>query len=438
MDAWIVLLMFLITYIFILFFERIPRTTAALAGAITIMIYGMVRLSVKEHDAIHFIRFDILILLMSMMIIVNVLLDTGFFGYIALKLVQISKGNVGHLVLFLGFGTAFLSMVVDNVTTIILFIPITIEIAKKLEINPVPFLMAEAILANIGGVATMVGDPPNIIIASYSGLSFNDFFIHLFPVVLIVGFAATFIIRYAYRDWICDGVSCYERIAELDPRDEITDRVMMNRTLMILAAVFAFFIFHDHLGVTPAFVALAGASITLLVNYYDPEKVLKHVEWSSLLFFASLFVIVGVMEVVGIFMEVANLIRDLAGHDELRAALLILWITGLLTSFVDRISTTVAMAPVIIQLGTDIMTEGGAIEPGLNMIPLWWALAMGVGFGGNSTPIGSAAGIVTVGLSSKFGVDISLWEWFRIGFPTALFSLMVATLLFIGFWGFLS
>jgi Na+/H+ antiporter NhaD/arsenite permease-like protein len=284
----------------------------------------------------------------------------------------------------------------------------------------------------------MVGDPPNIIIASYATFSFNEFLIHLFPVTVVVGVVATLFIRHTYKDWMLNCGSCFDKIADLNPADEIIDPEMMNKTLMILACVFILFVFHDHFGVTPAFVALTGAGATLLVNYYDPEKVLKHVEWSSLLFFASLFVMVGVMEVAGIFGEIAEQIKHFAGHDELRAALLILWITGLLTSFVDRISTTVAMAPVIVQLGADVVTEAGVIEPGLNIIPLWWALAMGVGFGGNSTPIGSAAGIVTVGLSSKFGYDISLKDWFKIGFPTAMFSLVMATVLIIAFWGFFS
>lgn len=428
-DGWVVLAMFLITYIFILFFENIQRTTAALSGAIVVMIYGMYRGKVTEHDAVLFIRFDILILLMSMMIIVNVLLETGFFGYVALKLVQISKGNVSKLIMLLGLGTAFLSMIVDNVTTIILFIPITIEISKKLEVNPIPFLMAEAILSNIGGVATMVGDPPNIIIASYANFSFNDFLTHLFPVVIVIGALATLFIRHTYKDWMSCTGDCYERIVNLRPEDEITDPVIMNKTLVILAGVFILFVFHDHFDITPAFVALIGAGATLLVNYYDPEKVLKHVEWSSLLFFASLFVIVGVMESVGVFKEIADQILNTAGSDELKASLLILWITGLLTSFVDRISTTVAMAPVILQLG---------IIGDMNVVPLWWALAMGVGFGGNSTPIGSAAGIVTIGLASKFGYDISLKDWFKIGFPTAMFSLAIATMIFVSFWGFYS
>lgn len=422
--------MFLVTYIFILFFEKIQRTTAALSGAIVTMIYGMWRLDIHENDAIHFIRFDILILLMSMMIIVNVLLETGFFGYTAMKFVHVSQGDISQLIIILGLGTAFLSMVVDNVTTIILFIPITIEIAKKLEVNPVPLLMAEAILSNIGGVGTMVGDPPNIIIASYAKFGFNDFLIHLFPVVIVIAVLTTFLIKYTYRDWMCDTHSCYDKIMDMVPEDEITDPVMMKRTLLILVGVFIGFIFHDYLEVTPAFIALTGAGATLLVNYYDPEKVLKHVEWSSLLFFASLFVMVGVMEVAGVFQEIAKEILEIAHGNELKAALLILWTTGLLTSFVDRISMTVAMAPVILYLGT-----ATAVNPDpIDTVPLWWALAMGVGFGGNSTPIGSAAGIVTVGLSSKFGVDISLKEWVRIGFPTAMMSLVIASVVLIGLW----
>ncbi len=428
-DGWIVLIMFLTTYVFILFFEKVQRTTAALSGAIVVMMYGMYRGFLDENDSIEFIRFDIIVLLMSMMIIVNVLLETGFFGYVALKLVQISKGNVGSLILLLGIGTAFLSMIIDNVTTIILFIPITIEISKKLKVNPIPFLMAEAILSNVGGVATMVGDPPNIIIASYSNFSFNDFLIHLFPVVIIIGFITTFFIRYMYKDWICESGTCYDEISGLVPEDEITDPIIMKKTLIILAGVFTLFIFHGLIGVTPAFVALTGAGATLLVNYYDPEKVLKNVEWSSLVFFASLFVLVGALEKAGVFFEIAEQILNWAGENEMKAALLILWTTGLITSFVDRISCTVAMAPVIIHIG-------GVSD--MNIVPLWWALAMGVGFGGNSTPIGSGAGIVTIGLASKFGCTITLKEWFKIGFPTAMISLVICTIILVVLWGLYS
>lgn len=428
-DGWIIFTIFIITYLFILFFERIQRTTAALCGAIIVMMFAMYRGIVHEEDAIVFIKFDIIVLLMSMMIIVNVLLETGFFGYVALKLAKMSKGNVGHLLLLLGLGTAFLSMIVDNVTTIILFIPITVEISKKLELNPIPFLISQAIMSNVGGVATMVGDPPNIIIASFAGFTFNDFLFHLFPVVILIGFIVVFLIRYTYKDWICSSGNCLDKFIDVIPEAEITDRVTMNKTLVILLFVFSFFVVHDSVGVSPAFVALTGAGATLLVNYYDPEKVLKHVEWSSLLFYSSLFIIVGVMEVEGIFLEFADNLISFAGEDELRATLLILWATGLLTSVVDRISTTVAMAPVIIHIG--------AVST-LSVEPLWWALAMGVGFGGNATPIGSAAGIVTVGLANKYNIDISLKEWVRVGIPAAMISLLLCTFVLIVFWGFYS
>lgn len=426
-DAWIVLIIFFVTYIFILFFEKVQRTTAALSGAIVAMSYGMYRGFLSEGDSIGFIKFDIIILLMSMMIIVNVLMETGFFGYVALKLTQISHGNIGYLIILLGVGTAFLSMVVDNVTTIILFIPITIEISKKLDVSPVPFLLTEAILSNIGGVATMVGDPPNIIIASYGAFSFNDFLFHLLPPVLVIGVLVILYIRFLYKNWMCQSSSCFEDIQNLDPDDEITDPITMKKTLVILVCVFTLFIFHEHLEVSPAFIALAGACATLLVNYYDPEKVLKNVEWSALVFYASLFVLVGVLDNQGVFREVASGIIYYSNEDELVASLMILWIAGGITSCVDRISVTVGMAPVILHIG-----ETG----GMYTTPLFWALALGVGFGGNATPIGSATGIVTVGLASKFGCDISMKEWMKIGVPSVLISLVISTIFIVALWGF--
>lgn len=427
-DEWVILIIFLTTYILI-FSEKISRTTAALTGAMVSMGYGIHRGFIVESDALLFIKFDVIILLMSMMIMVNILLDTGFFGYVAVKLTQMSNGNVGHLIIFLGLGTAFLSMIVDNVTTIILLIPVTIEISKKLEMNPVPFLLSEAILSNVGGVGTMIGDPPNIIIASYSELTFNDFLFHLLPPVLVSGFLIVLLIRFLYKDWICQGNNCMGTLLTLDPDREITDPITMRNTLMILTVVFSLFVFHDFLGVSPAFIAISGAGATLLVNYYDPEKVLKNVEWSVLIFFASLFILVGAMDAVGFMEDLANWTLDIAGENELIAVVIILWMTAVITAFMDNIPFTAAIAPVIVYIG-DIGE--------MNIEPLWWAVALGVGFGGNATPIGSSAGLITVGISSKFGYDITMKEWLKIGLPSSIISLSIATVFIVLFWDFYS
>lgn len=427
-DEWVILIIFLATYVLI-FSEKISRTTAALTGAMIAMGYGIHRGFIVEADALEFIKFDVIILLMSMMIMVNILLETGFFGYIAVKLTQVSNGNIGHLIIFLGLGTAFLSMIVDNVTTIILLIPITIEISRKLEMNPVPFLLSEAILSNVGGVATMIGDPPNIIIASYSGMTFNQFLIHLLPPVLVSGFLIVLLIRVLYKDWICEGNSCSGAHEMLDPDQEITDPITMRNTLMILTVVFSLFVFHDLLGVSPAFIAISGAGATLLVNYYDPEKVLQNVEWSVLIFFASLFILVGAMDAVGLMKDLAIWTIDVAGEDEMIAVIVIMWMTAAITAFMDNIPFTAAIAPVIVYIG-DVGD--------MNIGPLWWAVALGVGFGGNATPIGSSAGLITVGISSKFGYDITMKEWLKIGLPSAFISLFVATVFIVLFWSFYS
>jgi len=426
-NAIVVLIIFIVTYIFI-FSEKVPRTTAAFAGALIVMAYGINRGFLTEKESVDFIKFDVIFLLMSMMIMVNILLETGFFGYVALKLAKFSKGNVGLLLILLGIGTAFLSMAVDNVTTIIILIPVTIEIAKKIEVNPVPLLLAEAVLSNMGGVATMVGDPPNIIIASYSGFSFDEFIYHLLPPVLIAGFITTLFVRRLYLHMSGESKKRYDCVKDLDPESEIEDPVTMKKTLIILTAVFILFMFHGPLQVSPSFVALAGAAATLLVNYYDPERVLKNVEWSVLLFFASLFILVGALDAVGILKDFAEWTVDVSGDNEMVTVIMVLWLTALLTSFVDNIPLTTAMAPVILHMG----------DMGLNTAPMWWALALGVGFGGNATPIGSSAGVVTVGIADKYDYHISMKDWAEIGIPSTLISLIIATLFIVVFWGFYS
>ena len=425
LDEWVVLTIFAFSYVLI-FSEKVHRATAALLGALLVVGYLMTQNELSEGEALAVVEFDLILLLFGMMVVVGVLAETGFFSFVAVAASQRSKGNAWVLLCFLALATGFLSMVVDNLTTIILMVPVTMEIATTLEIDPVPLLLSEAMISNIGGVGTMVGDPPNVVIASYTELGFNDFIIHLMPPVLLTMLISLIILRVVYHKWIHSVSSSVSKIMEKDPYEEITDPAAMKRTLVILGLTVLLFIGHDFLGISPAMVALIGATATLLVNLADPERIMHQVEWSALLFFAGLFVLIGCVDKVGLLKEVAAWIEGHAGNDALLATLLILWISAVLTAFVDNIPMTMAMAPVILHMG----------DMGFEANPLWWALALGVGFGGNATPIGSSAGIIAVGLSERSGFPISLKDWMKVGIPLTLVGLLISTLFFVLFFNF--
>lgn len=421
-DGWVILIIFIVSYIAI-FSEKVHRTTASVVGALFCSAYLILRDEITEGGILGLVDFDVIILLFGMMVIVGVLVETGFFSFVAIKISQFSKGNPWVLFSVLTISTAFLSMIVDNLTTVILFIPITIELARTLEIDPIPLLLGEAIISDVGGVATLVGDPPNVIIASYAGFSFNDFIIHLFPIVFICLIFSLLFSKIYYRKWIKKGSKNIDRIMEKNPYEEIKDLTAMKKTLLILFATIVLFVLHSFIGITPAFVAVIGAAATLLVNLSDPEKVMHHVEWSSLIFFGGLFIIVGCVDKVGLLREVAKWIEGVTGNNVLFAAILILWISALLTAFIDNIPMTIAMAPIIVHIGS----------MGNDVNLLWWALAMAVGFGGNATPIGSSANVVTVALSHRSGYPISVKRWMKIGLPLTIICLVIATFAIVVF-----
>lgn len=426
-NAIIVLGIFILTYILI-FSEKVHRTTAAFTGAVLMVMFGIVNGFLDESEVIDFIKWDVIGLLFGMMIIVGILKETGFFEYLAIKIAKSSKGNLTILLVMFGLITAFLSMFVDNVTTILLMIPITIAITKMLKITPIPLLLTIAIISNIGGTATLVGDPPNIIIASsaYSGFSFNDFIIHLMPIVLLILFISLFVFKLFFRNWLKTEPENLGELMTMNPKDKIKDIVKMKRTLFILVGTIFLFVFHDHLGLNAATVAIIGATSALLITGIEPYKALSNVEWPTLLFFAGLFILVGMLEHQGILEKVAIQIMNLSGDNVLLAAIIILWFSALGSSIVDNIPFTATMCPIILHMQNELG----------NVNPIWWALAMGVGFGGNITPIGSSVGVITLGLSERYDYPITSKEWMKKGIPISILSCLIGTIILILFTGF--
>ncbi len=372
------------------------------------------------HEVVGVIDFNTLGLLFGMMLLVGMLEQTGAFQYLGIWTAKKTKGNPWLLMIALSGITAILSMILDNVTTIILIVPITIIVADMLKINPTPILMAEALLSNIGGTATLIGDPPNIMIGSAAGFSFNDFLIHSLPVVAVTWIFTIFLFKILFRKDLSKKPENVEQLLRMDEKAAIKEPDVLKKLLVIFGLVVVLFFTHSLLHLEAAMVALIGAALALLIvaPQHDPQKTIEKTELSVLLFFASLFVIVGGLEHAGVLERVASLLTSGAADNLLITALIILWSSAILSALVDNIPLTVAMIPIIAFLGH----QGVPIEL------LWWALVFGVGFGGNGSPIGSTAGVIVVAKSEKTDNPISFIDWIKLGAPTMVIGLIVASI----------
>lgn len=418
---------FVITFALILM-DRIHRTIVAMAGAAVMLAAGMLMGFYSQEQALHAIDFNTLGLLLGMMLLVRILEQTGVFEYLAILTAKASRGNPWFLLVMLGTTTTVLSLFLDNVTTVVLIAPVTILIAELLGINPVPFLIAEALLSNTGGVATLVGDPPNVIIGSAAGFTFGDFLTHTAPVVLVAWPAALLLLRLVFRSELAKPPRNIDGLMRLDENEALHDRASLSKTLIVLGVVILLFFLHGQLHLTPAYIALGGAAAALLWVRPDMDETLPPVEWSVLLFFAALFVAVGGMEASGLLELLAAPIAALAHDNLLVASLLLLWVSAIASAAVDNIPFTIALVPVIQQLG----------HLGIPTSPLWWALALGAGFGGNATPIGSTANIIVVTVSEKTRTPITPRIWVRSGVPVMIVTCAVGSVLFALFFGWMS
>lgn len=415
---WISIVIFAATFLLIIT-ERAHRAVIGFFGAITMIIAGTLFDFYRPADALAAIDFNTIGLLMGMMIIVVVLEKTGFFQYLGIFTAKKSKGKPWLLLAILGTLTSVLSMILDNVTTIILIAPVTIIIARIIKINPIPLLMTEALLANIGGVATLIGDPTAIMIGSTAGFTFNQFLTHSLPVVAVTWIVVVLTLLLLFRKELKVKPDNIDELLKMDASKAIKDKTTLIKTLVILGIVIILFFFHSILHLPPAMVALIGAALVLVsvAPKNDPQELLQNVELSVLFFFASLFMIVGGLEHAGVLEVAASLITNGAANNIVITAIIILWSTALVSAIVDNIPMTVAMLPIITYLGTQ----------GIDVTLLWWALVWGVGFGGNGSPIGSTAGVIVVSKSEQANHPITFKSWFKTGSVTTIISLLVAS-----------
>jgi len=413
-------LIFVISLVFI-FSEKIHRSIAGIAGAVFMVGAGKVLGFYSEEAALGAIDFNTLGLLLGMMILVAMLEPTGFFQYLAVWAARASRGKPVRLFVLLGSITTVLSMFLDNVTTVVLIAPITILICEILGLSPLPYLMAEALLSDTGGVATLIGDPPNVLIGSAAGFSFNDFLIYSLPIVAVAWVATLILLRYLFRDELSKLPENANAVMSLNPAESLDDPKTARRILVVLGAAILLFFVHHLLHVSPSFIAMCAAAVALLWVQPDIAEMFKKVEWSVLIFFSALFVMVGGLEAAGVLDGIVGLMERLSSIPPLWFGISLIWIVAVLSAVVDNVPITIALIPVIRGLG----------EAGMDITPLWWALAFGAGFGGNGTIIGSTANIIVATLSEKTRTPITSSLWNRRGLPVMLVTCVIASVLYI-------
>ncbi|BBX03048.1 hypothetical protein BST36_22610 [Mycolicibacterium moriokaense] len=401
--------------------DKINKTLVALVGAGIVLALGIVDADGAFYNAETGIDWNVIFLLFGMMIIVGVLRQTGVFEYVAIWAAKRAGGSPLRIMILLTLVTAVASAFLDNVTTVLLIAPVTLLVCDRLQINPVPFLIAEVLASNIGGAATLVGDPPNIIIASRGGLSFNDFLIHMTPIVVIVMAAFVALIPIIFRgsfdvdpDRVADVMTLNEREAIRDPR-------LLIKCGVVLVLVFAGFIAHSAIHVEPSIVALIGAGVLVVISRLDREDYLASVEWETLLFFAGLFIMVGALVKTGVVEQLARSAVEVTGGDPLATVMLILGVSAPVSGIIDNIPYAATMTPIVAELSNSLTDFA-------HPHALWWALALGADFGGNLTAVGASANVVMLGIARRAGNPISFWEFTRKGFLITVISVALSAL----------
>ena len=422
-NAFLPILVFLIVYVAITF-ELVNKAAAALAGVGVLVVLRVT----TEHHAVGFIDFETLMLLTGMMILVSMIKKSGFFTIVSVKIAEITKGSPVKILVLFSIVTALMSAFLDNVTTVLIIIPIIIELTRGMGLNPVNYVLSQVFISNIGGTATLIGDPPNVIIGSKVGLSFNEFILNLTPAVIPV-----FIIVLGYI-WFINRVEfkpintnmsklvsvqlLLEKIRFEFANIKI-DKNLMIKSLVCLFLAILLFITQTITGLAPGVVALGMAMVLLIISRADVEHVLEEVEWSTLLFFTGLFILVGVLEEYGVIEWIAHNVFMNVGDNPYVIVLMVLWVSGIASGFLDNIPFTITMIPII-----HLLLESNPIPNNI----LWGSLALGACLGGNITIIGASANIVSVGIAKKYGVEISFIDFMKKGIIVTLISLVIASI----------
>ncbi|MGH3678600.1 MAG: ArsB/NhaD family transporter [Mycobacterium sp.] len=418
MSTTIAITVFVIAYALIAS-DRINKTLVALCGGAIVLALGVVGAEDAFFSHETGIDWNVIFLLFGMMIIVGVLRQTGVFEYIAIWSAKRAKGSPLRIMILLALVTAVASAMLDNVTTVLLIAPVTLLVCDRLGINPVPFLMAEVFASNIGGAATLVGDPPNIIIASRAGLTFNDFLVHMAPIVIVVMVVFIAMVPFLFRGSFGVDAARAADVMSLNEREAIRDPTLLVKCGIVLVAVFAAFVLHSFLHIEPSVVALLGGGALILISRLEQREYLASIEWETLLFFAGLFVMVGSLVKTGVVEALARSATEFTDGNALLTVMLILGVSAPVSGIIDNIPYTATMTPIVSELSAT-MTD--LAHPDV----LWWALALGADFGGNLTAVGASANVVMLGIARRADSPISFWEFTRKGFVVTVMSIALA------------
>ncbi len=406
MQMTLATIVFIVAYIFIAS-EKISRIAIVLAGAAAMVIIGATDADKAFYSHETGIDWNVIFLLLGMMIIVGIIHKTGLFEFLAISAIKKSSGSPKVALIYLMILTAIASAILDNVTTILLAVPMTLIVTKHLKVSPIPFILAEVFVSNIGGAATLVGDPPNIIIASKADLSFNSFLVHMAPMVILVLLVVIPMIVFLFRKELINAPEARDAVMKLQANDFLKDVILLKKCLGVLTLVMIAFVLHAFLHLEPSIVALFGAGVLVAISGLKPRDYVQDVEWSTLIFFAGLFIMVGGLVGSGALAELSSFLKDLfAGNTQL-AALSILSISAVLSGIIDNIPYVTAMSPVISDLSVGLVGRQEHV--------LWLSLAFGADFGGNATIIGASANVVAIGLAAKAGIHISFWKFAKYG-----------------------
>ena len=392
--------------------EKVHRSVAAMAGAVVLLLFHV--LSIDE--ATSYVDINTIGVLVGMMLFVAVVKNSGLFEYVAIKAAKLTKGRPMAIMVVFAVITALLSAFLDNVTTVLLIGPMTIAITQMLEVNPIPYLLSQIMASNIGGTATLIGDPPNIMIGSAAGLSFMDFVINTGSVIVIIMAVTVLIYYFMYRSRISVVRENMQKVMELDEDRSIKDKPLLIKSVIMTVVVVIGFVFHSQLQVESATVALFAAGFMLVFGKQDAEEIILGVEWSTILFFIGLFVVVGGLQKSGVISSMAEVMISFVGDNQALGIIIILWVSAIISSFLDNIPFVATLIPLILTMESS----------GVDVAPLWWALSLGACLGGNGTLIGASASVVLAGVSAKNGYPITFMQYTKVGFTLMLISIVIS------------
>lgn len=413
-EQIISIVIFLITMTAIMT-ERVHRTVAAITGAILLIVTHILTIE----TSISYVDMNTIGVLVGMMLFVAVVKNSGIFEYIAIKSAKIAKGKPVNIMIIFILITTILSAFLDNVTTVLLIGPMTIAITRILKINPVPFLITQIMASNIGGTATLIGDPPNIMIGSAANLGFTDFILNTgIPVIFIIITAIIYFLI-LYKKQLAVDEENILKVMEMDENKAIKDKSLMIKSIILIVLVVIGFVFHSNLQMESCVIALLAAIIMLLIGKQDAEEIILGVEWSTILFFIGLFIVVGGLEETGVIGQLANLLVSATSGNMVLTMIIIVWASAIISSFLDNIPFVATLIPLILT-----MQQTGNID----VTPLWWALSLGACLGGNGTLIGASANVVLSSISNKNGYPITFKHYFKIGFPLMIISIIISSI----------